>query len=287
MTYPGTVEIAAWRQQDAAKTWRDWIVPSESGARVMSQAQHAVRERFLAGAKSFAKLEDLDLTSAREFIALVDECAVGFNSGAGLFGALAAVVRYGVIQSCFPALVRSRRGSADTALRWISAMWSLHAAAFGALPESADIGSLSVSDFETTLPPEESLAEDIAIYNMAVSELLSKTSREAEARQVLRRLRTNLGIDAEELGAMFGVSARTIRQWESRHTPIPDKEITAIVAADVGLTVLLEVFRPEVLADVVRRNAPGFDGDRALDWILNGRIAEVAERYWDASLYQG
>ena len=261
--YTETIAIAARRLHDAEKTRRGIAAPGDY-SRALGQAQPAMRNRFLTAAKSFAKLEDLDLVAVRGFIALVDECAVGFNRDAGLCGALASVVRYGVIQSCFPALVRSRRGSAGSAFQWISAMWSVHSVAFGALPDTANIGSFSLSDFETVFPPEEGLAEEIAIYNVAVSELLGRTSRAAQARQVLRRLRTNLGIDVEELGAMFDAPAQIVCHWESPQTQIPDKGIAQIIAADAALTVLLEVFRPERLADVIRRNAPGFQGDRAL-----------------------
>jgi len=50
---------------------------------------------------------------------------------------------------------------------------------------------------------------------------------------------------------------------------------------------MLEIFRPERLFQVVRRKADLFDGESALEWILRGRVAEVADRYELALSYQG
>jgi len=47
------------------------------------------------------------------------------------------------------------------------------------------------------------------------------------------------------------------------------------------------MFRPERLAQVVRRKAGLFDGESALDWILRGRIVTAVDHYEIALVYQG
>jgi hypothetical protein len=50
---------------------------------------------------------------------------------------------------------------------------------------------------------------------------------------------------------------------------------------------LLALFQPARLPLAIRRPAELFDGERALDWILRGRIGEAAGRYEIALSYQG
>ena len=59
-----------------------------------------------------------------------------------------------------------------------------------------------------------------------------------------------------------------------------------------GLTILgivivaLLVFGPERLPQVIRREAELFDGNPAVNWIVSGRITEVAKRYESVLAYQ-
>lgn len=106
----------------------------------------------------------------------------------------------------------------------------------------------------------------------------SETKREY-CLAILRQIREYLDVSVEDVGTMFGLTGETVREWQGGTAEIPDKTVGQMVAAGNSLNQLLGIFRPERLPQVIRRRADAFDGERALDWILDGRIAEVAERY--------
>lgn len=50
--------------------------------------------------------------------------------------------------------------------------------------------------------------------------------------------------------------------------------------ADIwALTYLSHLFVPERIPDIIRRNAPVFDGRRAIDLMMEGREMEVEQAY--------
>jgi hypothetical protein len=85
---------------------------------------------------------------------------------------------------------------------------------------------------------------------------------------------------------MIGASARDIRRWESDPHSIPTDRLATLGAAEEALDRLLEMFLPERLPQVIRRKAALFEERPALDWILEGRIGEVATRYDLALTFQ-
>jgi len=91
----------------------------------------------------------------------------------------------------------------------------------------------------------------------------------------------------DHLARMFEVAADTVRLWERGHGEVPAARRAELLLADKALDRLLELFRPERLPQVIRRKADLFDKEQALDWILRGRIADVADRYDAALSYQG
>ncbi len=106
--------------------------------------------------------------------------------------------------------------------------------------------------------------------------------RETKCRRasaIFSRFRSSLDIGYEDLGTMFGVAGRTARAWHEGREEVPDTVFARMIAAESALNRLAQVFRPDRLPEVIRRRAPAFDEERALDWILDGRIAEVADRY--------
>ena len=106
------------------------------------------------------------------------------------------------------------------------------------------------------------------------------------ARVALRSLMAHLDLGQDDLGRMFGVSGETIRRWEHSQSRISTAQ-EARILAEAALRRLLDLFRPERLAAAVRRPAELFAGDTAHEWILRGRIVDVAERYETALSYQG
>ncbi len=59
-----------------------------------------------------------------------------------------------------------------------------------------------------------------------------------------------------------------------------------MIPHSASLAHLEEILVPDRLAEAIRRPAPLFDGRSALDWILEGRFSEVADRYEIAFRYQ-
>ena len=78
---------------------------------------------------------------------------------------------------------------------------------------------------------------------------------------------------------MLAVSADTIVDWETGRTAMPVDVRATISRASGALTRMLKIVRPERLPQVIRRRVDILDGQSALDWILLGRIDEVANRY--------
>jgi len=134
------------------------------------------------------------------------------------------------------------------------------------------------------LKPED--AELLAIFNVAVGERLLAERSAWQGRQVIRDLITRLGLNLEEVSAMFQVPPETLEGWESGRTTIAKEKLALIQAASSALSRLMAIFRPERLPQVIRRTAELFDDRTAADWIMEGRITEVAERYEHLLAYQ-
>jgi transcriptional regulator with XRE-family HTH domain len=197
----------------------------------------------------------------RKIVLLLDECVHDLNVAAGLPDELDVPVRSAVVQGALPAWEYCRQGDPEAAADWLAQSWETQA--------------------QLQIPPER-----LALYSVTVSDLLNSRSREDRARQALRRLMTYLGLSQDQVGRMFRVSGETIRRWESGQTRIPVDREAELAQTDAALSRLLAIFQPDKLAQVVRRPAGLLDGRRALDWILEGRIGEVAGRYEMSLAYQ-
>jgi hypothetical protein len=92
-------------------------------------------------------------------------------------------------------------------------------------------------------------------------------------------IRLHLGLGYGEIGRMFGVPGQTVRGWASGETEVPEAYVARVSEAHGALLRLLRLVRPDRLAQVVRRPAEAFGGRCALDLIMEGRIAEVAETF--------
>lgn len=223
-----------------------------------------------------------------------------------------------VLQASFPILVQYRQGHPERAADLLIGIWREHARALDiATPEAravlmGDAMPLGRSGSDAlpaavkeeasppyvagaARPPEEGAAmkatsgdgwECLVLFNAAVSDRLRSSKRGAEGRRILHRLMRLLDLSRDETGRMFGVTGETVRRWEHSMVEIPAHQMAALTAADAALEGLIELFLPDRLPLVIRRPAELFDGERALDWILRGRIADVAERYDHLLMYQ-
>ena len=225
-------------------------------------------------------LQEPNLTGVRAFVCLLDGCLAEISGDPG-DDPRAALVISAALQASYPALVRYRRGDVEGTARWIKRNWIEQAAVFG-VPA---FGAL-----EKDPPPAEPDGKDLeflAAFNVAVSELFASRLKDAQARLILRRLMTYLGLSLDNLARMFDVTGDTARLWEKGKGEVPGSQMRDVVAADEALDRLLLLFRPERLHQVVRRKADLFDHEPALEWILRGRLGDVAGRYEAVLGYQG
>jgi len=222
-----------------------------------------------------------DLPTVRAAIETLRKCVEELNMAAQIDESLATLIGDSVTQSAYPVLFLVRQREFERASQMFVNIWQ---ATLEALEPPAEL----------VLPPidlgkPESVAEELeflSVWNVAISEVLRSEVPQGEARQVLRRLAVHLELSLDQLGMMFGVSGETVRRWERGLHPIPNARIAKLISADRSLSRLLQIFRPERLAQVIRRKADLFEGERALDWILRARQAEVADRYENALMYQ-
>lgn len=133
---------------------------------------------------------------------------------------------------------------------------------------------------------QQQLIDVQASFQLAVEELLRAQSGGEKARLAVRSLMSHLDLSFEQIGRMFKVSGETARRWSRGSHPVPSGRVAQIAASQAALDRLLSVFRPEALPGVIRRQADLFEGETALDWILRGRIDEVADRYESTLAYQ-
>ncbi len=103
---------------------------------------------------------------------------------------------------------------------------------------------------------------------------------------VLTRLASSLKLSFDHIGHILKVSGETVRRWVRGTVSIPDDHLAALDLLGQALDRLEAMFLPDRLPQVIRRPADLFDGERALDWILRGRIRDVADRYEVLLRYQ-
>jgi len=240
----------------------------------VARAESAVRRRIQNRRDIVAALRNPSLRSVRAFLELLAACVDDLNQAAGFAFDRASLVKYSVVQSAYPALLSCRQGRARDAIDFVIRTWKAHARGLAKAKAGGPVARL------------DGEREFRAVFSVALSELVQSQETELQARQTLRRLMIHLGLSQDDLGRMFDVAGETIRRWERGENRIPDSKMAALQSADTALVKLLSLFRPERLPQLIRHKAEGFEGERALDWILRGRIAEVADRYDLGLLYQ-
>ena len=211
--------------------------------------------------------EQLPKLTPDAFMTLVGRHVRQLNDTFQVPGSQAELVEAGVLQNSFPAFLLLQRRDPARASWWVVHTWQDYAEELDRLPNVEDKRSL-------------------LDYDQAVLQFLSSAEHVDEGRRILRRLMTSLGLGQDEAGRMFGVSGETVRRWDRGKVRIPDSRMAVLVSAEAALTRLDALFVPERLPQAIRRPAELFQGERALDLILRGRIADVASRYEMALAYQ-
>ena len=114
---------------------------------------------------------------------------------------------------------------------------------------------------------------------------MERGRKQEKSQRILQQLRKCFDLSQEDLGTMFGVTGEVLTSWENGTVEVPETALAKLISADSALDRMLWFFRPDRLPQVIRRRADAFDGERALDWILDGRIAEVSDRYYNGLAY--
>jgi transcriptional regulator with XRE-family HTH domain len=230
---------------------------------------------------------DPDLGSVRGFVTLVDRCVELLNRALDLDEDRSSLIRQSTLQGSFPVLYCYRHGRTRLAADLLLAEWKRQTETFGGREESLGFRMEEPGALEMLAPLEAAEARELmATLNTVVFELLRDSESQVQGRGILRRLMGLLSLSFDELGRLLGVSGETVRRWERGSHRVPDERMAQLDQAGAALERLVEVFRPERLARVLRRAADLFRGETALDWILRGRISDVADRYEAALTYQ-
>jgi transcriptional regulator with XRE-family HTH domain len=127
---------------------------------------------------------------------------------------------------------------------------------------------------------------NLALHAAPVAANPARERRFAALRSCLRHAREALDLSFDQFGRALGVSGETIRRWESGAVAIPEAQWSVVTLLDQEVQRLERLFAPDRLPLAIRRPAELFAGRTALDWILEGRAQEVADRYEAALLYQ-
>ncbi len=245
------------------------------------------RDRALAAAGADDPYRTLELAS--EFLGAAEALVGALCRDAGLDAASAEVVTAGTLQAAFPALAALAAEGADAACRELEHAWAGQLRALGLAPRRAARVAEATALYVAGRPrsdAEEAMAR-LAVYNAAVGAWLANRRHGDQARRILQRLMTALELSREQLARMFEVTAETIRRWEYGRVNVPAQRLAELTRADAAVTRLLHLFLPDRLPAVVRRKAEAFGGESAFDWMLRGRIADVADTYERLLAYQG
>lgn len=205
-----------------------------------------------------------DMASIRDFISLTGEFAAEASRVLGLDAESVAEVKARLLRSALPAFLSHWRGDRERASDLLVDAWR--------------------SNFQVPVGPAP--RELLGLWDVAVSQELTADARSFSGPLVIEMLVSCLSLSQDELGRMLGVTGETVRRWKKGAVGIPESRLAELTAAESALNRLLRMFRPERLSQVIRRKADLFEGKRALDWILDGRMAEVADRYESALAFQ-
>ncbi len=123
------------------------------------------------------------------------------------------------------------------------------------------------------LDPRDAAARLVAEHDEAwVTKLTDELDRHLSARR-LQRLMRLWALSRAELGALFGVSRQAVSKWIDSGVPADRVQQVADVEA---ITDLLDHYlKRDRIAAVVRRQAPGLDGQSLIELVGSGRSSDA------------
>lgn len=235
----------------------------------------------------------------RRFAQVVSSCVEKLNAEAGLTGLQAVFVTSAVMQGALPSMLLFREGEIRAASQAVSTLWielstgesaeQILAKRRGAREISAPVrgAAAKLPKILAKRRDERELEELAHVFPLVVFEEAASARKATSGRDMLRRVSACLELSFENVGRVLNVPGETVRRWERGISRIPSDALATLELVDSALTRLTRLFLPQRLPEVVRRKAELFDGSRALDWILQGRISDVVDRYERALSYQG
>lgn len=253
----------------------------------------------LSGAPNLPdRLAQPNLPAAREAAALFKECFAEFSEATA--GHTTDWRR--ALFSAYDGLMALRERRFAAAASNLLGAWLDHGVATDGAATAAERSGYEVAGaidsevreavalaFRAPPPASKPLADPewLVTFHLAIEQMVVADLGAGRVRVALRSLMVHLALSQDDVGRMFNVAGETVRRWERGQSGIPTAREAEMLAAEAALRRLLDLFRPERLAAATRRPAELFEGDTAYEWILRGRIAEVADRYENALSYQG
>jgi len=254
----------------------------------LARAIEAVSRGLGRGRRLAERLRHPDLAALRSLLDDLTGAIETLNRAAGLDAGDARLARNTVLHGSFPVLLLLRQGEVEAATSRLLRLWQEVLQGFGwADADIAALGSEVAEPRHRMATESREDAEILPLFNVALFGRLTEEESQERDRWTLARLAELLHLSLDQLGRMLGVSGETVRRWMQGSHRVPEERSAQVALAEVALGRMLEIFRPERLFQVVRRKADLFDGESALEWILRGRVAEVADRYELALSYQG
>ncbi len=101
----------------------------------------------------------------------------------------------------------------------------------------------------------------------------------------VERIGSGFGLRPGELHRLLGVSAEGLRGWQ-RGGRISEDRWAAIDRLYSALRHLTRYIKPSALPAVTRRKNPALNNQSALEWLMNGRDAELLRFYDDLFAYE-
>lgn len=260
----------------------------------MTTSEPAVLETFATDLRRHVRTVQSSLRAPtveglNRTVQLLSQSVDKVNSLAGVSEPEAAAVKVGVLSDAVLPALYWGEGKVDDAAQLLAGSWYAFA---GKTLLAERTGPSFFKEFTYTVnvrplssEPRTRL-EFTRCYTMAVESWVIEESSDNRGRDQIQLLMKTLRLSLDEIGRMFDASDETARRWSSGVTRIPEDKLARVDLAASALNRLRRLFRPERLPQVIRRPAERFGGQRALDLILQGRIAEVADRYDRDLVYQ-
>lgn len=260
--------------------------PADSSS-TLARAVEAVSRNLGSWRRSAARLRHPDPVAVRSLLDELTKALETLNRAAGLEAGAARLARNTALHGSFPVLLLLREGEAEAASRRLLRLWTETLQDLGWADSRITALAGEVAEPHRLAVDPGGGADLLPLFNVTLFGRLTEEESQERDRRTLARLAELLHLSFDQLGRMLGVSGETVRRWAQGSHRVPEERSARIALAAAALGRLLEIFQPQRLVQVVRRRADLFEGESALDWVLRGKITEVADRYELALSYQG